>query len=135
MVSADEAESLKRAIVQKLPELRDGERQAVRSVLRREQIYHGAFAHEAPDLIVNFDAGYRVSWATALGGVPDGIFEDNVKKWCGDHIIDPALVPGVLFMNRAFHGDNASLVDLAPTILQALAVAKSEAMEGRSLLS
>ena len=58
-----------------------------------------------------------------MGGVPaGGHFEDNTKKWCGDHIIDPALVPGVLFMNRPFRGEGARLVDLAPTILAALGV-------------
>ena len=47
--------------------------------------------------------------ASSLGGVPAGHFEDNVKKWGGDHIIDPALVPGVLFMNRPFRGEGARL--------------------------
>ena len=69
-----------------------------------------------------------------MGGVPEGHFEDNVKKWSGDHIIDPALVPGVLFMNRPFRGEAARLVDLAPTILAALGVPKGPAMEGSSLL-
>ena len=69
-----------------------------------------------------------------MGGVSEGHFEDNVKTWSGDHIIDPALVPGVLFMNRPFRGESARLVDLAPTILAALGVAKGPAMEGSSLL-
>ena len=58
-----------------------------------------------------------------------------MKKWSGDHIIDPCLVPGVLFMNRPFRGQEASLLDLAPTILDALGVPKGPAMEGRSLLA
>lgn len=71
---------------------------------------------------------------TALGGAPEGYFEDNVKRWCGDHIIDPCLVPGVLFMNREFNGEKARLLDMAPTILEALGVPKGPAMEGDSLL-
>ena len=58
-----------------------------------------------------------------------------MKKWSGDHIIDPDRVPGVLFMNRLFRGDAARLTDLAPTILAALGVPKGPAMEGESLLS
>jgi hypothetical protein len=85
-------------------------------------------------LLVNFAAGYRISWGSSLGGVPAGLFEDNVRKWGGDHIIDPALVPGVLLMDRPFRGDGARLVDLAPTILAALGVPKGPAMEGSSLL-
>ena len=113
----------------------DRGRVAVRSVSSREEVYSGAYAAESPDLVVNFAEGYRVSWATALGGVPAGLCEDNVKKWGGDHIIDPALVPGVLFMNRPFNGGSAHLVDLAPTILAALGVPAGAAMEGKSLLA
>jgi hypothetical protein len=76
-----------------------------------------------------------VSWSTALGGIPQALFEDNVKKWGGDHIIDPSLVPGVLFMNRPFRDERASLLDLAPTILAALGVPKGPVMEGESLLA
>lgn len=136
IVPVEEAESLKASIAEKLGQLQDPQRgtAAVRSVVTREQVYSGPFVSEAPDLIVNFAAGYRVSWSTALGGIPEGLFEDNTKKWSGDHIIDPALVPGVLFMNRPFHQENPKLLDLAPTILQALGVAKGPAMEGRTLL-
>lgn len=136
IVAADEAQSMKTAIAEGLAGLLDPERGrvAVRSVVTREQVYHGPFAAQSPDLLVNFAAGYRASWATPLGGVPYGHFDNNVKKWSGDHVIDPALVPGVLFMNRAFRSDNPSLLDLAPTILAALTVPKGSAMEGSALL-
>src|SRR5207244_4174635 len=104
---------------------------AVRGVSQRREVYSGRFADQSPDLVVRFSSGYRASWSTALGGVPSGCFEDNVKKWGGDHIVDPSLVPGVLFMNRPFK-QAARLVDLAPTILTALGVAADAAMEGRS---
>jgi bisphosphoglycerate-independent phosphoglycerate mutase (AlkP superfamily) len=63
----------------------------------------------------------------------DALFEDNEKKWSGDHTIDPELVPGVLLMNRPFRADGAHLVDLAPTLLAALGVPKDAAMEGSVL--
>jgi len=136
IVELDEIEALKAAISKGLTGLLDPTRGkvAIRSVVRREDVYSGPYADESPDLLVNFSEGYRVSWSTALGGVPEGHFEDNVKKWSGDHIIDPSLVPGVQFMNRAFRADNAHLMDLAPTILEALGVPKGPAMEGSSLL-
>jgi predicted AlkP superfamily phosphohydrolase/phosphomutase len=136
IVGADEAERLKAAIARELTGLGDPERQrvAIRSVVTREQVYSGAYAAESPDLLVNYSGGYRASWATALGGAPEGQFEDNLKKWSGDHLIDPALVPGVLLMNRPFGSRGASLADLAPTILAALGVPKGQAMEGESLL-
>ena len=136
IVETGEADGLKDSIAKGLSGVPDPTRgkMAVRSVAKREAVYSGPYAQEAPDLIVNFNEGYRVSWGTALGGVAGELFEDNDKKWGGDHIIDPCLVPGVLFMNREFKGDQASLMDMAPTVLQALGVPKGEVMEGESLL-
>ncbi len=107
---------------------------AIRGVKPREEVYRGAYIEEAPDLLVNFARGYRVSWSSSMGGISQGYLEDNIKKWSGDHIIDPEMVPGVLFMNRPFQGEGAHLVDLAPSIMAALGVPKGPAMEGRSLL-
>jgi predicted AlkP superfamily phosphohydrolase/phosphomutase len=107
---------------------------AVRSVRRRDKIWSGACLDDAPDLLVCCEPGYRASWSTVLGGVPAEPFEDNVRRWGGDHIVEPGLVPGVLFMNRPFRDGAPSLLDLAPTILAALGVPKGAAMEGESLL-
>ena len=136
IVEASDAEALKVAIAQGLTGLPDPSRgkTAIRSVVTREQVYIGPYAGESPDLLVNFAESYRVSWTTALGGVPAGYFEDNVKKWSGDHIIDPCLVPGVLFMNQTLHRQHPGLEDLAPTILTALGVPRGLAMEGDTLL-
>ena len=127
IVNPDDVDQVLAEIIQGLEGLSDEARgrQAIRGVLTRQQIYSGAYAQEFPDLQVNFAAGYRVSWGTPLGGVPAGLFEDNTKRWAGDHVIDPELVPGVLFMNRKFSAENAGLVDLAPTILSALGVSKT----------
>lgn len=137
LVKPEEAAGLKAAIAQGLKELGDPERgqRPVRSVLSREEVYAGPYVAEAPDLLVNFQEGYRVSWATPLGGTPAGLFEDNIKKWGGDHMIDPSLAPGVLFVNQPFAKAGAGLLDLAPTILAALGVPPGPALEGRSLLS
>jgi predicted AlkP superfamily phosphohydrolase/phosphomutase len=137
IVTPDDAETLSTRISNDLTGLVDAVRGevAVRAVVRREQVYRGPYVGEAPDLIVHTAPGYRASWGTTLGGLPQGHFEDNVKRWSGDHIIDPALVPGVLLMNRPFRGQSARLVDLAPTILAALGVQKHAAMEGQTILS
>jgi predicted AlkP superfamily phosphohydrolase/phosphomutase len=137
IVEPGEADALARAIAGGLAGLGDPAHgtPAIRSVLTRAQVYHGPYAEESPDLVVNFAEGYRVSWGTALGAVPAAHFEDNVKKWSGDHLMDPSLVPGVLFMNRPFRSEGAGLADLAPTILTALGVPPGAAMEGGSLLA
>jgi predicted AlkP superfamily phosphohydrolase/phosphomutase len=137
IVAADEAEPLKAEIVRKLSGLWDAERGsvAIRRVTPREAVYRGAYVDEAPDLLVHCAAGYRVSWESSLGGVAENVLADNVKKWAGDHIIDPALVPGALFLNQPFRAEGARLTDLAPTILATLGVPQGPAMEGSSLLS
>jgi predicted AlkP superfamily phosphohydrolase/phosphomutase len=137
IVTAEDAPRVKQAIAKGLTGLRDEARGtvAVRSVALSEEIYSGAFSAEAPDLVVNFSEGYRVSWGTPLGGSPAGLFEDNTRHWSGDHAIDPPLVPGALLMNSAFDTGDPALTDLAPTILAGLGLTKGRAMEGRSLLS
>jgi hypothetical protein len=107
---------------------------AIRSVKPREEVYRGRYVDEAPDLLVHFDRGYRASSSTSMGGVADSTFEDNRKKWSGDHIVDPALVPGILLLDRPFRPDGPRLEDLAPTILEALGAPKGPLMEGSSLL-
>jgi predicted AlkP superfamily phosphohydrolase/phosphomutase len=137
IVAPQDVETVKAFLANGLSALTDPERQgnvAIRRVLPREEVYRGPFLAEAPDLLVDFAPGYRISWSSSMGGVAENQFEDNVRKWSGDHIIDPECVPGVLFMNRPFQARKARLLDLAPTILAALGVAKSPAMEGAALL-
>jgi len=50
---------------------------AIRSVLRREKLYSGPYAANAPDLLVNFSPGFRVSWQSAVGGFANSLIEDN----------------------------------------------------------
>ena len=80
----------------------------------------GPYTDEAPDLVVNFAPGYRASWATALGGLGPTCFEDNVKKWSGDHIVDPLLAlarlrppgqPGELALVGREDGGRVALID------------------------
>jgi predicted AlkP superfamily phosphohydrolase/phosphomutase len=98
-----EAERVRKALESGLAGIVDGktQRPAIRSVLRREGLYSGPYALYAPDLLVNFSPGFRVSWQSAVGGFAESLITDNVRKWSGDHIVDPEAVPGVLFVNRS----------------------------------
>ena len=62
------------------------------------------------------------------------LLEDNMRRWSGDHIVDPESVPGILFMNRATRKNQPAIIDLAPTILSYLGVAVPDSLEGLSLL-
>ena len=137
ILSAEDADAAAAEIQAALPGLRDPATGGlpVRGVRRKEEIYTGPFAAEAPDLLALFERGYRASWTTGLGGIGDGVLEDNTRRWGGDHIVDPVLVPGVLFMNRPFRTASPRLVDLAPTILAAFGVPRGAHMEGDDLLT
>lgn len=131
-----DAERVRRAIQTGLAEFPDAEtkRTAIRSVSRREDLYCGAYAANAPDLLVNFCPGFRVSWQTAVGGFSNALLQDNTRRWSGDHIVDPEAVPGILCMNRQMRHNHARIIDLAPTILAFLGVSAPTSMEGKSLL-
>ena len=135
ILSPPAAADVQAAIIAGLQDLRDTETGAtpVRGVKSRSEIYAGECASESPDLVINFAEGYRASSLTALGGISGVSFADNIKPWSGDHVVDPALVPGVFFANRPFRNDSVNMLDMAPTILHALGVPKGEKMEGGSL--
>src|SRR5207302_7783276 len=144
-----EADRVRNAIQSGMPQASDStkNRPVIKSVSRREQIYSGPYAANAPDLLVNFNPGYRVSWQSAVGGFSNSLIEDNLRRWSGDHIVDPEAVPGILFMNQNLHplvenitrmghpsGRLPNIIDLAPTILNYLEVPVPQGMEGKSLL-
>ena len=72
----------------------------------------------APDLIVGYNPGYRGSWQTALGGRPLRKSRQNNDAWIGDHCVNPADVPGVLFTNRKVSSESLALQDVTALILR-----------------
>jgi predicted AlkP superfamily phosphohydrolase/phosphomutase len=84
-----------------------------------------------PDMIVGYARGYRASWQTALGGVPENILDDNTDAWIADHCINAEDVPGVLFSNRKLLHDKAELKDLTVSILGLFGVSPGAGMTGK----
>ena len=128
--------ALRREISVKLTRLVDPEtgKNAIRSVVETESAFAGPYTYDAPDLLVGYNAGYRTSWDGATGRVTPAQFEDNTRHWSGDHCVDPALVPGVLFSNRKVWRNDPGLTDIAPTVLKALGVEQPTYMKGRPLI-
>jgi len=131
----DEAEKLKREIIEKLTDLLDGKqnRIGIRAVYAASDLYNGPYIAEAPDLIVGYNDGYRISWDAAVGRVSARVFEDNCKAWSGDHCVDPHLVPGVLFSNRKMKANDPGIEDMAPTALTLFGLEPPRWMEGKPL--
>ncbi len=141
IVEADETAALKAEISSKLEALRDPKDAAVAvaKVYDTAVAYRGVYATEAPDLVVGYNPGYRVSWDSVTGAVEAEVFSDNVKAWSGDHHVDPRQVPGIFFCNRGLSQSAESqrmphIADLAPTTLSLFGVPVPGYMEGRALL-
>jgi predicted AlkP superfamily phosphohydrolase/phosphomutase len=128
-----DADALKNEIRSKLDNLVDPETGeiGIREAFDTATLYSGPYLENGPDLLIGYNAGYRVSWDGASGVVAGPVFADNTKPWSGDHCIDPRLVPGVLFCNRPIQADDPALIDIAPTALQLFGIKPPAWMDGR----
>lgn len=135
VVEPNEALALCDEICAKLTALIDEQsgENAVRRAFPAARTYDGPYRTEAPDIIVGYNRGYRVSWEAAIGQPTDAVFHDNTKAWSGDHCIDPSLIPGVLFCNRVIVEEQPRLMDLGPTVLDLFGVDVPAHMDGRPL--
>jgi predicted AlkP superfamily phosphohydrolase/phosphomutase len=131
-----EADTLKAELVRKLSGLKDDAKGtvAINRLYDTAAIYAGPYKGNAPDLIVGYAEGYRVSWDSVTGKVDATVFEDNVKAWGGDHCIDPQVVPGVLFTSIPLKEKDPSIMDVAPTVLELFGVKPPPHMDGHSLI-
>ena len=133
----EEAAALKAELIARLNGLEDTEKGEVgiTEVFDTAEIYHGPYKGNAPDLLIGYNSGYRISWDCATGMVAGPVFEDNLKAWSGDHCVDPRQVPGVFFCNRAIDSEDPALIDVAPTALELFGLTPPPHMEGRPLFA
>ena len=135
IVKPEEAAELREEIAAKLRELVDpqNDSKAIKAVYQAAKAYRGPYKENAPDLIVGYAGGYRVSWDAAVGRTSTDVFSDNKKAWSGDHCVDPSVVPGVLFTNHAIESERPRLLDIAPTVLDLFGCPVPDYMDGRVL--
>ncbi len=132
----EEYAKLQDELISKLKEIKDDEtgESVILDVYRRDDIYHGEYIGNAPDLMIGFNEGYRVSWQTTLGGIPKDLLENNMKKWSGDHCsYDYKITAGVLLSNRKIAKSDPHLVDIAPTIFKTFRVSTLPNQDGKPL--
>jgi predicted AlkP superfamily phosphohydrolase/phosphomutase len=138
IVQPSDAEKVLADIERGLLALRDkktGET-VVAHVYRGKDLFHGRRAVDAPDIVVGFKWGWRVSWQNCLGALDDDVVTDNKFRWSGDHCsVDPELVPGVLFSSLPLAPNAApNVVDFAPSLLS-LYGAQSADADGKSFFA
>lgn len=131
-----EYDNLVREIAGKLEAYVDpvtGDRPVKKAYIPKE-IYTGPYVDRAPDIIVGFNLGYRISWESPSGRLLPEIVADNTAKWSGDHCVSPDVVPGVFFINRSLRATAPRFHDLTPTLLQIFGVTPPKEMTGKSVL-
>ena len=129
-------DNLVREITQKLEALIDpktGERAVLRAFISKDT-YRGKNLEMAPDIVLGFNQGYRISWQSPLGGFPREVFEDNASKWSGDHMSAPDILPGIVFANRKIAAEAPALHDVTSTVLGVFGVETPAEMIGKNIL-
>jgi predicted AlkP superfamily phosphohydrolase/phosphomutase len=106
----------------------------VRAIYKRDDIYTGPYLHNAAELQVGMNDGYRVSWQTTLGGSPPGIVYRNDRKWSADHGgYDFAITSGVFVTGRPINTPSPRIIDIAPTVLRYFGLSVPTDIDGKPL--
>ena len=135
IVRPSERVALAKEIAGKLHAWRDSEtgENVVTHAALREDVYHGPHVEAAPDILVGYARGYRASWATTTGEIPETLIIDNDHEWSGDHCMDARAVPGVLLSNRSLKVGETDLQDLTISILASFGLKSPAHMSGTSV--
>ena len=105
----------------------------IRKAVLSQDVLKGPYTAEAPELLVGYEEGYRVSWNSAVGKITEEVIEENNRSWSGDHSIDPDLVPGIFFSNWRLENDAPFIGDIAPTVLNLFGLEPKGFHDGRVL--
>lgn len=88
----------------------------------------------APDLIIGFNKGYRISWESPLGEFAEHIYNDNVDAWSADHCVDSDCVPATLATNLSITHPQPALQDLTVSVLNYFGIHAPGCMQGHGCL-
>lgn len=106
----------------------------VQGAYLRDEIYQGSELKHAGDIQLTFYSGYRTSWQTSLGAVPEDIVVANMKKWSGDHCAsDFSDTAGFFVSNRRLVSPEAWIIDIAPTLYDVFKVQIPDDLDGKPL--
>jgi predicted AlkP superfamily phosphohydrolase/phosphomutase len=141
-VAPQEYEAVRSCVIDELKKLKDPDtgQPIVERVYRREEVYHGPFVKDAPDLMVmwhNDEYRSRPSYTSSGGAFMKRIERDELEKLelnlqaNADHRMD-----GILFLRgegikQAHEIKHANIMDLAPTILALFDLPIPEDMDGK----
>lgn len=132
-VDPGQAPALAREIREKLLAMKHGDVSLMRQAYLSAETYQGPYTPDAPDLIVGFASGYRVSSESAVLKVRTPVIHDNDEPWQADHCVDREEVPGIFLSSVPVVGE-PGIEDMAPTAAAAFGLTVPAHMDGRNLL-
>jgi predicted AlkP superfamily phosphohydrolase/phosphomutase len=143
IVTDEEYEGLVKLISEKLTELKDPRTgtSVIPRIYRRDEVFQGPFASEAPDLILDW-------WGTDGFSIKPSFPEDSAKppveirehapmkepEWGGTHRLHGLLIMQGEAMKKGAQIEGARLMDIAPTVLYLLGQKVPQDMDGQVLL-
>jgi len=66
--------------------------------------------------------------------VTEEAITDNTRSWSGDHCVDPDVVPGIFFCDRAINTETPRLVDIPATVMKLFGQEIPNYMQGQMIL-
>jgi predicted AlkP superfamily phosphohydrolase/phosphomutase len=70
-----------------------------------------------PDAVVGYNKTYGCTPLSTLGNLDRNVHQPNLSRWTGNHSMDPATVPGIMFSNRRLPRPVNNLRDLTAVIM------------------
>jgi predicted AlkP superfamily phosphohydrolase/phosphomutase len=145
IVESSDYDALVTLIIRKLSELKDPrtERPVINRVYRRSEVFHGPFANEGADLVLdwwneNSLFSTQPSFPEDTGKPALAIREHRPSEdaeWGGTHRLYGILIARAPVFEAGKQIENSHLIDIAPTILHLLGVPVPEDMDGKVLAS
>jgi predicted AlkP superfamily phosphohydrolase/phosphomutase len=135
VAAGGEKDALVREIAAKLEAYRDPQTgdPVVQKAYVAKDIYSGPHVDEAPDLVVGFAPGYRISWKSPQGCIPARVMETNTAKWSGDHMGAAENLPGIVLTNEPLQAEAPALYDVTATLMDVFGVEKPRDYIGTSI--
>ncbi len=134
-VEANDYDAVRRRIIDQLRQMCDPHtgQPVVREVWCREDVYSGPFVEEAPDILFIVESSYHPASALAQPWIGPTSQLDT-EAWSGIHAMDGILIARGPCIASGVRLEEASILDIAPTILYAMGQTIPSDMDGHVLL-
>ena len=143
-VDPSEYDTVLNFIIEKLAALKDPRtgKSVINRVYRREEIFHGPFANEGADLVLDWWS--ENSLFSTQPSFPEETDKpalvirehkpSDISEWGGTHRLNGILVARASAFKTGVEIQNPHLIDIAPTMLHLLSVPVPEDMDGSVLV-